>query len=49
MFQEEHGHLTLAPNNYDAILALGGSLRDHPLEEDLERERRSEREREDSR
>ena len=49
VFQEEHGHLTLAPNNYDAILALGGSLRDHPLEEDLEQERQSERDREDSR
>ncbi len=47
VFQEEHGHLTLFPSSYDAILALGGSLRDYPLEEDLERERQAERNRED--
>ena len=46
VFQEEHGQLTLVPSNYDAILALAGSLRDYPIEEDLERERQSERNRE---
>ena len=49
VFQEDHGHLVLAPNNYDALFALGGSLRDFPLEEDLEQERQSERRREDQR
>jgi AbrB family looped-hinge helix DNA binding protein len=49
VFQEEHGRLVLAASNFDAIFALGGSLRDYPLEEDLEKERESERNREDQR
>jgi AbrB family looped-hinge helix DNA binding protein len=49
VFQEDHGRLVLAPSNYDAIFALGGSLRDYPLEEDLDQERRFERERENRR
>jgi AbrB family looped-hinge helix DNA binding protein len=49
VFQEDHGRLVLAPSNFDAIFALGGSLRDYPLEEDLEKERQSERDRENQR
>lgn len=49
VFQEDHGRLLLAPSNFDAIFSLGGSLRDFPLEEDLERERQIERKREDLR
>jgi AbrB family looped-hinge helix DNA binding protein len=49
VFQEDHGRLMLSPSNFDAIFALGGSLRDYPLEEDLERERQSERDRENQR
>jgi AbrB family looped-hinge helix DNA binding protein len=49
VFEEEHGRLLLAPSNFDAIFALGGSLRDFPLEEDLEQERQSERKRENQR
>ncbi len=49
VFEEEHGRLLLAPSNFDAIFALGGSLSDFPLEEDLEQERQSERSRENRR
>ncbi len=49
LFQEDQGRLMLVPSNYDAIFALGGSLGDYPLEEDLEEERRSERDRENQR
>jgi AbrB family looped-hinge helix DNA binding protein len=49
VFQEERGRLVLEPRRFDAILALGGSLRDYPLEEDLARERQAERDREDAR
>jgi AbrB family looped-hinge helix DNA binding protein len=49
LFQEDQGRLMLVPGNYDAIFALGGSLGDYPLEEDLEEERRSERDRENQR
>jgi len=49
VFQEEHGRLLIAPNNYDELFSLGGSLRDFPLEEDLKRERQSERDRENTR
>jgi AbrB family looped-hinge helix DNA binding protein len=49
VFQEDQGRLTLATSNYDAILSLGGTLRDFPIEEDLERERQSERDRENQR
>lgn len=49
LFQEDHGRLLIAPSNYDEIFALGGSLRDFPLEEDLEQERQSERNRENLR
>lgn len=49
VFQEENGRLMLSPNNYDALFALGGSLRDFPLEEDLEQERQAERTRENLR
>ena len=46
LFQEERGRLILEPNNYSAIYALQGSLREFPLEADLEAERRTARERE---
>ena len=46
-FQEEGGRLVLEPSNFDAIYALQGSLRDLPLEADLEQERRRAKQRED--
>jgi AbrB family looped-hinge helix DNA binding protein len=46
LFQEERGRLILEPNNYSAIYALQGSLRDFPLEADLEEDRRTARQRE---
>jgi hypothetical protein len=49
VFQEERGRLVLEPNNYEAIYALQGSLREFPLEASLEEERRAERKREDER
>jgi AbrB family looped-hinge helix DNA binding protein len=49
LFQEDQGRLMLVPSNYDAIFALGGSLGEYPLEEDLVEERRSERDRENQR
>ena len=49
LFQEDHGRLVLEPSNYAAIYALQGSLADFPLEEDLAKERRAERERENKR
>lgn len=49
VFQEDQGRLILTPGNCDAIFALRGSLGDFPLEEDLEQERRSERNRENRR
>ena len=49
VFQEERGRLVLEPNNYEAIYALQGSLREFPIEASLEEERRAERKREDER
>lgn len=49
VFQEDHGRLVLSPSNFEAIFALAGSLRDFPLEEDLEKEREFERRRENQR
>jgi AbrB family looped-hinge helix DNA binding protein len=49
VFQEHHGRLVLEPNNYAAIYALQGSLGDLGLEEQLAKERRTERERENRR
>lgn len=49
VFQEERGRLVLEPNNYQAIYALEGSLREFPLEASLEEERRAERKRENER
>jgi len=49
VFQEERGRLVLEPNNYRAIYALQGSLREFPLEADLEEERRAARKRENER
>jgi AbrB family looped-hinge helix DNA binding protein len=49
VFQEERGRLVLEPNNYEAIYALQGSLREFPLEASLEEERRAERKRENER
>ena len=46
VIQEEQGRLVLATSNFDAILALAGSLRDLPIEEDLERERQLARDKE---
>ena len=47
VFQEERGRLVLEPNNFEAIYALQGSLREFPIEASLEEERRAERKRED--
>jgi len=41
VFQEERGRLVLEPNTYQAIYALQGSLREFPLEADLEEERQA--------
>ncbi len=49
VFQEERGRLVLEPENYDAIYALQGSLREFPLEASLEKERHAERKRENER
>jgi AbrB family looped-hinge helix DNA binding protein len=49
VFQEERGRLVLEPNNFEAIYALQGSLREFPIEASLEEERRDERKREDER
>lgn len=49
VFQEERGRLVLEPNNFEAIYALQGSLREFPIEASLEEERRAERKREDKR
>jgi AbrB family looped-hinge helix DNA binding protein len=49
VFQEERGRLVLEPNNFEAIYALQGSLREFPIEASLEEERRIERRREDER
>jgi AbrB family looped-hinge helix DNA binding protein len=49
VFQEERGRLVLEPNNFEAIYALQGSLREFPIEASLEEERRAERKREDQR
>ena len=49
VFQEERGRLVLEPNNFEAIYALQGSLREFPIEASLEEERRAERKREDAR
>ena len=46
VFHEERGRLILEPNTYDTIYALQGSLREFPLEADLEEERRTARARE---
>lgn len=46
LFQEERGRIILEPNNYAEIYALQGSLREFPLEADLEEERRVARQRE---
>ena len=46
VIHEEGGRLVLAPSNFDAVLALAGSLRDLPVEEDLARERQAAREKE---
>lgn len=49
VFQEERGRLILEPNNYEAIYALQGSLREFPLEASLEEERQAARKRENER
>ncbi len=49
VFQEERGRRVLEPSNYDALYALQGSLREFPLEADLEEERRVARKRENER
>jgi AbrB family looped-hinge helix DNA binding protein len=49
VFQEERGRLVIEPNNFEAIYALQGSLREFPIEASLEEERRAERKREDER
>jgi AbrB family looped-hinge helix DNA binding protein len=49
VFQEERGRLVLEPENYHAIYALQGSLREFPLEASLEKERQAERKRENER
>ena len=49
VFQDERGRLVLEPENYDAIYALQGSLREFPLEASLDEERKAERRRENER
>jgi bifunctional DNA-binding transcriptional regulator/antitoxin component of YhaV-PrlF toxin-antitoxin module len=49
LFQEERGRPVLEPNNCQAIYALQGSLREFPLEADLEEERRAARKRKNER
>jgi AbrB family looped-hinge helix DNA binding protein len=49
VFQEERGRLVLEANNYAAIYALQGSLRQFPIEASLEEERRAESQRENER
>ncbi|MDP9052651.1 MAG: AbrB/MazE/SpoVT family DNA-binding domain-containing protein [Acidobacteriota bacterium] len=49
VFHEERGRLVLEPNSYDAIYALQGTLREFPIEADLEQARRVERKRENAR
>jgi AbrB family looped-hinge helix DNA binding protein len=49
VFQEERGRLVLEPNNFEAIYALQGSLREFPIEACLEEARRAEHKREDAR
>ncbi len=49
VFQEDRGRLVLEPNDYSAIYALQGTLKDFPLEQALEAERAMERQREDER
>lgn len=49
VFQEERGRIILEPNDYEALYALQGSLREFPLEASLEEERRAERNREEER
>jgi AbrB family looped-hinge helix DNA binding protein len=39
LFHEERGRIILEPNNFAAIYALQGSLREFPLEASLEEER----------
>jgi AbrB family looped-hinge helix DNA binding protein len=48
-FHEERGQLILEASNYEAIYALEGSLRDFPIEADLEEERRAARKHENRR
>lgn len=47
VFQEDSGRLILEPRNYDAMLALRGTLSHLPLEEELQAMRAEERTRED--
>jgi AbrB family looped-hinge helix DNA binding protein len=49
VFQEERGRLVLEPNTFEAIYALQGSLREFPIEANLEEARRAEYKREDER
>jgi AbrB family looped-hinge helix DNA binding protein len=49
VFQEEPGRLVLEPCKYAAIYALQGILADFPLQEEMARQRRVERERENKR
>ena len=49
VFQEEKGRIVLEPNPFDAILALGGSLKGNDLTGELERMRTGERRREKKR
>jgi AbrB family looped-hinge helix DNA binding protein len=46
VFQEERGRIFLEPGTFETIYALQGSLREFPLEADLEEERRAARKRE---
>jgi AbrB family looped-hinge helix DNA binding protein len=48
IFQEDHGKLTLVPENFAALYALQGTLKDFPLEEALAAERAADRLREDA-
>jgi len=49
VFQDDHGRLVLEPSSYEMIYALGGSLKEFPLEASLAEERQAERNRENLR
>jgi AbrB family looped-hinge helix DNA binding protein len=47
VFREDGGRLILEPNNFAALYALRGTLKEYPLEEMLKAERAAEQQHED--